>query len=84
MEREKIIVQLRIHQRGEEYDIEIPTAITTGELILGLNEAFALGMDTQDTSKCCLKAENPIALLRGNRLISEYGLHDGSIINYTD
>ena len=64
--------------------MEIPTDISAGELIIGLNEAFNLGVNTSDTSRNCLKAENPIALLRGSKLISEYGLHTGSIINFTD
>ena len=84
MDQEKIIIMLKIHRRNEEYDVEIPTDITANELIVGLNEAFRLGMDTSDTSRNCLKAENPIALLRGNKLVREYGLHTGSIINYTD
>lgn len=84
MDQEKIIILLKIHRRNEQFDVEIPTDITASELIIGLNEAFSLGMDTTDTSRSCLKAENPIALLRGNKLIREYGLHTGSIINYTD
>lgn len=84
MDREKIIIILKIHRRNEEYDVEIPTDISANELMIGLNEAFHLGMNTTDTSRNCLKAENPIALLRGNKLVREYGLHTGSIINYTD
>ena len=84
MNKEKIIIVLKLHQRGVEYDIEIPTDITAVELIIGLNEAFSLGMDTSDSARCYLKAENPIALLRGNKLISDYGLYNGSIINFTD
>lgn len=84
MDQERIIILLEIHQRNEQYDVEIPTDITANELIVGLNDAFHLGMDTSDTSKSYLKTENPIALLRGNKLLREYGLHTGSIINYTD
>lgn len=84
MNQEKIIILLKIHKRNEQCDVEIPTFITAGELITGLNEAFRLGMDTSDSSKSCLKAENPIALLRGNKLVKDYGLHTGSVINYTD
>ena len=84
MDQEKIIIMLKIHRRNEAFDVEIPTDITANELIVGLDEAFRLGMDTSDTSRTCLKAENPIALLRGNKLVRDYGLHTGSIINYTD
>ena len=84
MEADKIIVIFRILKRGEEYDLEIPTDITVEELITGLNEAFHLEMDTADTSTLHLKTENPIALLRGNKLLSEFGLHAGTVINYTE
>ena len=84
MDQEKTIVILKLHRRGEAYDVEIPLDITAVELITGLNEAFHLEMDTLDTSRCCLKTENPIALLRGNKLLSEYGLHNGTVINFTD
>ncbi len=30
-----------------------------------------------------LKAERPIALLRGERTLREYGIRDGSVINIT-
>jgi uncharacterized ubiquitin-like protein YukD len=39
-----------------------------------------LGIKTDIPEDCYLTAENPIALLRGNSKLSEYGLHDGSRI----
>ena len=80
----KIVVVFNILKRKESYDIEIPLNITTRELIMGLNQAFNLEIDTTDIKKCYLKVENPIVLLRGNKLLSEYDLRNGSIINYTD
>lgn len=79
----KIVVIFNILKRNETYDIEIPLNITTRELIVGLNQAFELELDTTDVKKCYLKVENPIMLLRGNKLLSEYELRNGSVINYT-
>lgn len=77
---EKIIVILERSKTNERMDIEIPTDITVNELLYGLNEGLHFGIDLEDASQCFLTSENPIALLKGNRLISEYGLHNGSII----
>ena len=47
----------------------------------GLNEGFDLGLDVSDLSRCFLRAENPIALLRGTRTLEEFGLRDGTVIH---
>ena len=83
MDKSKIIVIFHNHRTNEELDVEIPTNITATELIVGMNAAFHLEMKTDNPSVCSLKSENPIALLRGNKLIQEYGLHDGSVIHFT-
>lgn len=82
--QEKIVITFNIIKRNESYDLEIPTDITTMDLVIGLNEAFNLGIDTSNINCCYLKCENPIALMRGNRTLSEYRLRNGSIINYTN
>lgn len=84
MDSGKIIVIFNMIKRNVSVDIEIPLDITTRELVVGLNQAYDLGIDTTDIKLCYLKAENPICLLRGNKLLSEYGLRNGSIINYTE
>lgn len=84
MNSNKIIVIFSMIKRRVSVDIEIPLDITTRELVIGLNQAYHLGIDTSDIKQCYLKAENPICLLRGNKLLSEYGLRNGSIINYTE
>ncbi|MDY2632910.1 EsaB/YukD family protein [Clostridium sp.] len=80
----KIIIVFNIIKRNLSIDLEIPLDITTRELVIGLNEAFKLGIDTSDIKQCYLKAENPIILLRGNKFLSEYGLRNGTVINYTE
>lgn len=63
-------------------DIEVPLDITANELFKGLNIAYQLGADITDTRKCYLVSENPIAFLKGNRTLSQYRIHDGTIIYY--
>ena len=63
-------------------DIEVPLYISANELLYGLNEGFNLGIKLEDSTQCYLCSENPIALLKGNRLLSEYGLHNGTRICY--
>jgi uncharacterized ubiquitin-like protein YukD len=53
-------------------------------LVLALNTAYELKIDVSDIKECYLKSENPIALLRGNKTLAEYGLRNGSIINFTE
>lgn len=80
----KIVIIFNILKRNISVDLEIPLDITTKELVVGLDQAFNLGIDTSDIKQCYLRVENPIMLLRGNKLLSEYGLREGSIINYTE
>lgn len=80
----KAIVIFRIYKRNFEIDLEIPLDITANDLVNALNTAYDLGIDTTDMKNCYLKAENPIVLLKGNRLLSEYGVRNGTIINFTE
>jgi len=83
MTKDTFTAVFRWHKKEFEGDFEIPLDISANELIIALNNALKLGMDTSDLSGCHLKSENPIALLRGNKLLRDYGLRDGTIINYT-
>lgn len=78
---EKIVVVLNIKKRNESHDVEVPLDITANDLVLALNSAYGLQIDTDDITKRYLKTENPIALLKGGRLLSEYKLKNGTCIN---
>ena len=80
----KAIVILRLYKRNFEVDLEIPTDITANDLVVALNTAYDLGIDTSNMKNCYLKTENPIALLKGNRLLAEYGVRNGTVINFTE
>ena len=71
-------------KKGIEADVDVPLDITANELVLALSSAYQLDIDQTDIKKCYLQAENPIALLKGNKTLREYGLRNGSAVYYTD
>lgn len=84
MNRDVAIIVFNVVKRQFSVDLEIPLNITANELVVALNTAFELGIDTSNIKNCYLKAENPIALLRGNKTLSEYGVRNGSVITFTE
>jgi uncharacterized ubiquitin-like protein YukD len=78
---ERAVIVLRVHSRQMEVDLDVPLNITATELLVGVNEAYQLGIDTNNSANCFLRTENPIALLRGSKELYEYGVHNGTIIN---
>lgn len=80
----KAIVIFKMYKRNVEVDLEIPLDITVNDLVNALNSSFELGIDTSDMKNCYLKTENPIALLKGNRNLSDYGIRNGTVINFTE
>ena len=83
MDKESIIIRFINVKLNKEVDLDIPINMTANELVIALNEAYKLDIDTNDLNKCYLQAENPIALLRGNRTLEEFGLRNGSIVYST-
>ena len=84
MEKETAVIIFNIIQREFSADLEVPLEITANELVLALNTAYDLGIDTTDIKNCYLKSENPIALPRGNKTLKEFGIRNGSIVNFTE
>lgn len=84
MAKDKAIIIFNILKRGVSVDLEVPLDISGNDLTIALDKAYQLGIDTADVKNCYLKAENPIALLRGNKTLKEYGIRNGSIINFTE
>lgn len=81
--KERITILFRWEQKNMELDLDVPINITAHSLVLALNEALDLDIDVDDLSNCYLKTEEPIALLKGNSNLKEFGLHDGTIVNFT-
>lgn len=84
MNNDTAIVILNIIKRNFSVDIEIPLDISANELVIALNTAYELKIDTSNVKNCYLKAENPIALLKGNKTLREFGIRNGTVIYYTE
>lgn len=78
MEKKTAIIIFEIKGRQEEHHIEVPLDITANELIHALNTAYKLEIDEEDITQMFLRAENPIALLRGNKTLRETGIRNAS------
>lgn len=84
MNKETAIIIFNIIKRNFTVDLEIPLDISANDLVNALNSAYELGIDTSDIKNCYLKMENPIALLKGNKTLAEFGMRNGSVINFTE
>ena len=80
MGKETVIIRFR--NENKEVDLEVPLTITAQEFIVAVNEAYNLGIDITDIKNCHLQAENPIALVKGNKTLAEYGFRNGTIVYY--
>lgn len=84
MNKNTAICVFQAHKKELMVDLEIPLDISANDLVIALNTAYDLGIDTSNIKSCYLKAENPIVLLKGNKTLAEFGIRNGSIINYTE
>lgn len=80
----KAIVVFKAPKRNIDVDLEIPLDVSAKELVLALNEAYQLEIDEHDATACYMKAEKPIALLKGNKLLSDFGVRNGTVIYFTE
>lgn len=80
MENNKIVITVEIPKKKIEDDLEVPVFITANDLVIALNTIYDLGMDVSNIANCYLRAENPIALLKGNRTLEEFGMYHGTKI----
>lgn len=84
MNREIATIVFQAPKKKINIDLEIPLTISANDLVVGLNDAYNLDIDISDIKNCYFKAENPIALLKGNKPLSEFGIRDGSVIMFTE
>ena len=79
---DKAIVQFQIKGNPDSYDLEIPLDITASELIQALNKAYSLGVPVESMAECYVKADNPIALIRGGKTLEAFGIHNGTKLTF--
>lgn len=82
--KNRAIIIFRNHVKKMEVDLDIPLDISANDLVFSLNSAYDLGIDVSDVTNCYLKAENPIVLLKGNKTLEEFGVRNGTVINFTE
>lgn len=80
---ETAVVIFKELKNNRQVDLEVPLNITARELVIGLNAAYDLNIDVDDIKRCYLKVEKPLILLRGNMLLKDAGIRNGSIISYS-
>ena len=80
--RETVTFSFVKDRKEPAIDLEVSFDITANDLILALNKAFSLGLNTSKIQSCYLKAENPLALIKGNRTLREIGIINGSVIRF--
>ena len=81
--RDSVVIIFKSIEKKISVDLEVPLYITARELVVGLNNAYDLGIDVNDIKKCYLKVDNPVMLLRGNMLLRDAGIRNGSIVSYS-
>lgn len=67
---------------SQEIDLDIPLDISANDLVSALNTIYDLKLDISDSKNCFLKSEAPIALLKGSKLLKDFGIREGSVISY--
>lgn len=80
---DSVVVIFKNVEKNINVDLEVPLYITARELVIVLNEAYELDIDINDIKKCYLKVDNPVMLLRGNMLLRDAGIRNGSVISYS-
>ena len=82
MRSNNAIITINLIKTRQSYDIEVPLDLSASELCFALFQKY-LPEQYGDMQQYYLKAERPIALLRGERTLREYGIRDGTVINIT-
>lgn len=65
---------------GKRHELEIPLNITAKALVTALNKAYNLQIDEANENECYMACEQPIAFLKGNRMLEDFGVRNGSTI----
>ena len=81
---DRAVVVVRRVKDGSERDLDIPLDISLHEFINALYSIYGIETEEGPMGKRHLCAENPITLLKGNKPLKEYGLHEGSILYITE
>ncbi|MDD2978578.1 MAG: EsaB/YukD family protein [Hespellia sp.] len=78
--KENVVVTVHVCGREISEELEIPLDISANELIIALGQMYGLAVDRNKLFGYYLKVDEPKALLRGEKLLGEYGIRNGSQI----
>lgn len=84
MDKKTAVIIFKITQRNFSIDLEVPLDISANDLVLALDKAYSLDIDTDNIKNNYLQAERPIALLKGTKTLEEFGVRNGTIIYFTE
>ncbi len=79
-ENEKKIVNFIDEIREEITLIGDTHKSSANTLIIALKRAYDLNLDENNTTECYMACEYPIAFLKGNRTLADFGIRNGSSI----
>ncbi len=79
--KNRALVVVKNRMDGTERDFDIPLDISLNDFILALSSIYGVDLGEEKMGRRHLSVENPVTLMKGNRLLREYGLRDGSIIH---
>lgn len=82
MNQDKVIITVNLIKQNISHDLEVPLDISANELCSALFELY-LPSAGRIAKQYFLRSERPIALLKGECTLREYGIRNGSIINIT-
>ena len=82
METKKAIIVFEISERKESFVLVIPFDISANYLVIAFKYEFKLVIYVSNINKCYLSSEHPIALIRGDKSLKEFGIRDGSLISF--
>lgn len=75
-----VIVTLCTSEKQQITDLAVPLDLSAAEFLKILNQVYRLGINLSEEAGCYLRAEEPLALLRGDVTLEHAGIHTGSFI----
>lgn len=82
MNNKTAIITVYLHKSAKSVDLEVPLDISANDLCTFIFRKY-IPEQFGDMQRYYLRAERPIALLRGERTLREFGIRNGSVINIT-
>lgn len=84
MDKEMADIIFIVPSKNIYVELEVPLYISANEFVLAMNEAYHLGINVNDTKRLFFKAEYPIALIKGNKKLADFGVRNATRIYYTE